>query len=336
MTPIKRYGLLCLSLLFTVFSCQKESTTATNVDAPSDTTLETGGNVALSQGVSMELISIFAQEMSKAGILEGFETGKLTTRGGGPKVELARTDGTYYEASLDFGTGTTLDKRILAGKLVGKIWKNSKGELIRMVVQPENLNIEKHENSHENSLCKSCTTNSGTNAGDKNFTISGCTFYKGTMTLGNIVKATSGAYKNKYLFRVKVAGAVIGTPNNRRSFGFEGLADCAMIANDGNANYIADPTKFMDALVKDYINDSYEVNVLEGFGVDYKGRVYRAVSRGTIAIDFACSWPKKGVMDVYCQGWLPSFSVNFGDGACDNLATVKVAGYKVPGVIKMP
>jgi hypothetical protein len=325
MTPLKKYALLCLSLLFTVFSCQKESTNSDAADAPSDTALETGGNVALSQGVSMELIAIFAQEMSKAGILEGFETGKLTTRGGGPKVQLTKTDGTYYEASLDFGAGTSLDKRIIAGKLIGKIWKNSKGELIRMVVQPENLNIEKHSNS----LCNSCTTNGATNTSDKNFTISGCTFYKGTMTLGNISKCVSGAYKNKYLFRVKVSDAIIGTPKNRRSFGFEGLADCAMIANDGNANYVADPAKFMDALVKDYENDSYEVNVLEGFGVDYKGRTYRAVSRGTIAIDFACSWPKKGVMDVYCQGWLPNFSVNFGDGACDNLATLKVSGCRL-------
>jgi hypothetical protein len=330
MKQLTRYALLCLSLLFTVFSCQQEN--ADNIDAPSETALETGSNAALSQGVSMELLAIFAQEMSKAGLLEGFDTGKLTTRGSGPKVVLTKKDNSYFEASLDFGAGTNVDKRLLSGKLFGKIWKNSKGELMRMVVQPENLNIEKNQNS----LCSTCNTNTATTAADKNFTVSGCTFYKGTMTLGNISKCVSGSYKNKYLFRVKIEDAIIGTPKNRRSFGFQGLADCAMVANDGNKNYDADPAKFMDALVNDYDKDSYEVNILEGIGKDYKGRTYKAISRGTIAVDFACSWPKKGIMEVYCQGWLPNFSINFGDGACDNLATVKVAGCRVPGIIKMP
>lgn len=329
MKNLTHYASLCAMFLiaFTIFSCQPESQ---DIDNPDENALEVGGNVALAQSASMEIISIFAQEMDKAGLINGFETGKLTTRGGGAKVEMHKKDNTYFEASLDFGSGTTVDKRLLSGKIYGKIWKKSNGELMRMILQPENLNLEKNEKS-----CKSCNTTSST-AGDKNLTISGCTFYKGTLTIGNVSKCATGVNKNKYLFRVKIDEAIIGTPKNRRSFGFAGLADCAMLADNGNVNYIANPTKFIDALINDYAKDSYELNILEAVGTDYKGKVYRAASRGSVIVDFACSWPKKGVMDVYCKGWMPNFSVDFGTGACDNIATMKVSGVKVPGIIKLP
>jgi hypothetical protein len=328
MKKLTHYASLCAMLLiaFTIFSCQPESQ---QTDTNDESALEVGGNVALAQSASMEIISIFAQEMDKAGLVSGFESGKLTTRGGGPKVAMHKNDNTYFEASLDFGAGTAVDKRILSGKIYGKIWKKSNGELMRMILQPENLNLERHENA-----CKPCNTNS--TAGNNNFTISGCTFYKGTLTIGNVSKCATGVNRNKYLFRVKIDEAIIGTPKNKRGFGFAGLADCAMLADNGNTNYIANPTKFIDALINDYAKDSYELNILEAVGTDYKGKVYRAASRGTVVVDFACSWPKKGIMDVYCKGWMPNFSVDFGTGACDNIATMKVAGVKLPGIIKLP
>jgi hypothetical protein len=62
-------------------------------------------------------------------------------------------------------------------------------------------------------------------------------------------------------------------------------------------------------------------------GVNHKGVAYSVITTEDLTFEFGCAYAKKGGLKITATG-KPDINVDFGDGACDNKATITISGVK--------
>jgi hypothetical protein len=329
--------LVCTSLFAATFffSCQKESISTTNPSDNSAKTLTSENattSIAASQVALLNAFKIFVEKAGEEGSLTTTNLLNVETRGGGnspaksqcTKITSSGWQRNVNSVTLDFGDGCMdIDGRKIAGQLHGRIQRSGRSnDITEIVLSPCNFMVDCSITTGEMILSNICETNGK---------------YHFNWEVKHVLLSTFDKYTKKITGSCTMdsKGKALQSINGNSKSGHDDKHTEGRGNDDGLKT---GGTTFADAIF-DFTGDQYLFEVTSGKIVDPKHGTFGVKTQlgHPARVDINCAYPNKGIVEISPKAaWiLPNFSVDFGNGQCDNEALVKVGGV-LKHTIKMP
>jgi hypothetical protein len=168
-------------------------------------------------------------------------------------------------------------------------------------------------------------TDTGYVAVFNNCVLNGSDNVNGTVTVTyNLESETASytaSYVDFYVGEIKINGTrtyVLSGTTNENSISFSVTSDMELVLEDGS-EIAENGTKTLGITFGDSLDTSY-ITIDGSWNLLLEGNTYSVTVNSTLQGDFACSYLNTGNMNVNKNGL--SVDVDFGDGTCDDVATL--------------